>query len=67
MFKAHKGFLEVAEAMFPMTKAAVLREAKRLNPKPTLVFCGHSAGGGTAFFLYHHFQIHTSLTERNAC
>ncbi|KAJ7251013.1 Alpha/Beta hydrolase protein [Mycena rebaudengoi] len=66
MFKAHKGFLEVAEAMFPMTKAAVLREVKRLNPKPILVFCGHSAGGGTAFFLYHHFQIHTSLTERNA-
>ncbi|KAJ7775400.1 Alpha/Beta hydrolase protein [Mycena metata] len=66
MFKAHRGFLEVAEAMFLVTKAVILKEAKGLNPQPTLVFCGHSAGGGTAFFLYHYFQIHTSLTERNA-
>ncbi|KAG7087598.1 hypothetical protein E1B28_013551 [Marasmius oreades] len=64
-FKAHRGFLEVAEAMFPTTKAAVLNAAKGLTPKPTLVFCGHSAGGGTAFFLYHFFQMRTTQAERD--
>ncbi|KAF5385566.1 hypothetical protein D9757_006792 [Collybiopsis confluens] len=64
-FKAHRGFLAVAESMFPTTKPTILNAAKGLSQKPTLVFCGHSAGGGTAFFLYHYFQIKTTQAEQD--
>lgn len=65
-FRAHKGFLQVAESMFQEAKSAVLNAAKGLNPRPTLTFCGHSAGGGTAFYLYHYFQVHASDAELSA-
>ncbi|KAF9461980.1 Alpha/Beta hydrolase protein [Collybia nuda] len=62
-FRAHRGFLQVAESMFQEAKSAVLKAAKGLNLKPNLTFCGHSAGGGTAFYLYHYFQVHASDAE----
>ena len=53
--------------MFQSAQNAVLKAAKGLNPKPTLTFCGHSAGGGTAFYLYHYFQIRATEAELNTC
>ncbi|KZT19434.1 alpha/beta-hydrolase [Neolentinus lepideus HHB14362 ss-1] len=64
-FQAHKGFLDVANSMFSGVKDAVMKASKGAGQKPTLVFCGHSAGGGTAFFLYHYFQIRTTQAERD--
>ncbi|KAK0244483.1 Alpha/Beta hydrolase protein [Armillaria nabsnona] len=65
-FRAHRGFLQVAESMFQEVKSAVLNAAKGLNLRPTLTFCGHSAGGGTAFYLYHYFQVHANDAELSA-
>ncbi len=53
--------------MFQEAKSAVLNAAKGLNLRPTLTFCGHSAGGGTAFYLYHYFQVHANDAELSAC
>ncbi|KAF9461983.1 hypothetical protein BDZ94DRAFT_758502 [Collybia nuda] len=53
--------------MFQEAKSAVLKAAKGLNLKPNLTFCGHSAGGGTAFYLYHYFQVHASDAELSDC
>ncbi|KAK0185754.1 hypothetical protein F5146DRAFT_937445, partial [Armillaria mellea] len=63
----HRGFRQVAESMFQEAKSAVLKAANGVNLRPTLTFCGHSAGGGTAFYLYHHFQVLANDAELSAC
>ncbi|THH18232.1 hypothetical protein EW146_g2727 [Bondarzewia mesenterica] len=49
-FPVHRGFLDVARAMYSDVKTAIARASDSAS---VLIFTGHSAGGGTAFLLYH--------------
>ncbi|KAG5650203.1 hypothetical protein H0H81_000317 [Sphagnurus paluster] len=53
-FHVHRGFLDVAQAMYPAVKDLITRTAAQSSG--VLIFSGHSAGGGTAFLLYHLFR-----------